>query len=248
VTMNVYHITYGPETKIVQLHFWGCNLMCRACLLKREIYDCHLTETKDRIRRQQNSKERTPERFLDPGEIMGLLGRLEVGEVIFMGAEPALDPALPQLTAVLHREFSSYNVLLTNGFHVPDLSHIDEVVFSIKAFTDKIHRDYTGASNESALQNFRKLYESGVRLRTESIFIPEYIDGPETEKIARFIAGVDNTIPHRIDAYIPTGDNPWRRPAPGEIENAAEMARNYLKNVSYLTGKENLRYEVVRIF
>jgi pyruvate formate lyase activating enzyme len=246
--MNVYHITYGPETKIVQLHFWGCNLNCRACLLKREIYDCHLTETKDRTRQSHNKVERTPEKFLDLEEVMELLGRLEVGEVILMGAEPALDPELPQLTGALHGEFSSYNVLLTNGFQIPDLTHIDEVVFSIKAFTDTIHRDYTGASNRTALQNFLTLYESGVRLRTESIFIPEYIDGPETEKIAGFIGGVDDSIPHRIDAYIPTGDNPWRRPASGEIETAAVMARKHLKDVSYLTGKEDLRYEVVRIY
>jgi hypothetical protein len=28
--MNIYHVTYGRETKIIQLHFWGCNLDCRA--------------------------------------------------------------------------------------------------------------------------------------------------------------------------------------------------------------------------
>ncbi len=177
-----------------------------------------------------------------------MLGKLEVGKVIFMGAEPALDLEMPRLAEALHRQFSSHNVLLTNGFHIPDLTHIDEVVFSIKAFTDSIHRDFTGASNETALQNFLTVYKSGVRLRTESIFIPEYIDGVETEKIAEFIGGVDKNIPHRIDAYIPTGDNPWRRPAPGEIEAAARMAGKYLKYVSYLTGKEDLRYEVVRIY
>jgi pyruvate formate lyase activating enzyme len=246
--VNVYHITYGPETKIVDLHFWGCNLSCRACLLKREIYDCHLTETKDRIRQRQSKGDAAPEKFLDMEEVMRLLRELEVGEVIFMGAEAALDPRLPQLTEALHREFSSHNVLLTNGFHIPDLTHVDEVVFSIKAFTDSLHREFTGASNKKALDNFMTYYKSGVRLRTESIFIPEYIDGPENEKIAAFIAEVDNGIPHRIDAYIPTGDNPWRRPAPGEIENAASLARKHLQNVSYLTGKEDLRYEVIRIY
>lgn len=246
--MNVYHITYGPETKIVDLHFWGCNLNCRACLLKREIYDCHLTETKDRIRRQQRRSNRAPEKFLDMDEIMRLLRELEVREVIFMGAEAALDPELPKLTEALHREFSSHNILLTNGFHIPDLTHIDEVVFSIKAFTDSIHIDFTGVSNKKALENFPAYYKAGVSLRTESIFIPDYIDATETQKIARFIAGVDKNIPHRIDAYIPTSDNPWRRPAPGEVEAAAEMARQHLENVSYLTGHEKLRYEVVRIY
>lgn len=246
--MNVYHITYGPGMKTAQLHFWGCNLNCRACLLKREIYDCHLTETKDRIRQQQSKVGQTPDKFLDMEEVIQILSKLEVSKVIFMGAEPALDPRLPQLTEALHREFSSYNVLLTNGFHIPDLSNIDEVVFSIKALTDNIHRDYTGASNKKALKNFATLYKTGIRLRTESIFIPEYIDGLETERIAEFIAGVDKSIPHRIDAYIPTGDNPWRRPAPGEIENAASLARKHLQDVSYLTGSEDLKYEIIRIY
>lgn len=246
--MNIYHITYGPAEKIVQLHFWGCNLNCRACLLKRDIYDCHLTETKDRSHQRQSKVNQTPERLLELEEVMQILVKLEVGEVIFMGAEPALDPELPRLTEALHREFSSYNILLTNGFHIPDLTHIDEVVFSIKAFTDNLHRDYTGASNKKALENFATLYKSGVRLRTENIFIPEYIDASETEKITAFIAGVDKSIPHRIDAYIPTSDNPWRSPTPQEMENAAVLAGKHLLNVSYLKGTEALRYEVVRIF
>jgi pyruvate formate lyase activating enzyme len=246
--MNIYHITYGPEPKIVQLHFWGCNLSCRACLLKREIYDCHLSETRARIHGEENKVNQVPENFLTLPEVMGLLRKLDVSQVILMGAEAALDPELPQLTEALHQEFASYNVLLTNGFKVPDLKHIDEVAFSIKAFTDAIHRDYTGVSNTRALENFVMLYQSGIKLRAESIFIPEYIDGPEIEKIARFIAELDESIPYRIDAYIPTGDNPWRRPAPGEIEAAAALARRHLANVSYLTGSTSLRYEVVRVF
>jgi len=246
--MNVYHITYGPATKIVQLHFWGCNLGCRSCLLKREIYDCHLAETKDRIFRRQNESNKTPDKFLSMEEVMQWLNKLEVGEVIFMGAEPALDPQLPILAKKLHRKFSSHNVLLTNGFQLTDLNDIDEVVFSIKAYNDTIHRDYTGVSNKKALKNFVTLYKSGIKLRTESVFIPEYIDGPEIENIARFIAGIDRSIPYRIDAYIPIGDNPWRRPTPQETENAASLARQHLTNVSYLTGNEDLKYEVVRIY
>lgn len=246
--MNIYHITYGPATKIVQLHFWGCNLRCRACLLKREIYDCHLAETKERILCGKNESNKTPDKFLDIKEVLQILNKLDISEVIFMGAEPSLDPQLPPLAKALHRKFSSYNVLLTNGFHLPALNDIDEVVFSIKAYTDTIHRDYTGTSNKKALENFVTLYNSGIRLRTESVFIPEYIDAPEIENIARFIAAVDRNIPYRIDAYIPIGDNPWRKPIPREIENAASLARRYLTDVSYLTGTEDLKYEVIRIF
>ena len=35
---------------------------------------------------------------------------------------------------------------------------------------------------------------------------------------------------------------------PEEIERAASTARKHLINVSYLTGSEGLKYEVVRIY
>ncbi len=125
--MNVHHITYSPQVGIVHLHFWGCNLNCRACLLKKELYDCHLLET------------------------------------------------------------------------------------------------------------------------AESVFIPEYIDRPEIKHISRFIARMDKSIPYRIDAYIPIGDNPWRRPTPEEMEKATSIARKHLDNVSCLTGNEGLKFEVLRV-
>jgi len=81
-----------------------------------------------------------------------------------------------------------------------------------------------------------------------SIFIPGYIDFLEIENITRFIGGVNKTIPYRIDAYIPVGDNPWRRPTPEEMEEAVSAAGRYLVNVSCLKGNEDLKFEVLRIF
>lgn len=246
--MNIYHITYAPMVKTVHLHFWGCNLNCRACLLKKEIYDCHLAETRDSIFNGTEKSPQIPKRFLDLEEVMQILRRLEVRAVILMGAEPAIDLHLPQLVEALHREFRSHNILLTNGFRLPSLKAIDEVVFSLKAYTDNLHRHYTGKSNKKAVENFVRLYQSDIKLRAESIFIPEYIDYSEIENIAKFIAKVDKSIPYRIDAYIPIGDNPWRRPAPQEMEKAASIARKYLLNVSCLTGNEDLKFEVLRVF
>jgi len=246
--MNIYHITYAPTVKTVHLHFWGCNLSCRACLLLKEIYDCHLEETKNGIFNKERKIAETPQRFLGLEEVMQILGRLEVRTIIFMGAEPVIDPKLPQLAEALHKEFESYNILLTNGFKLINLEHIDEVVFSIKAVTDSLHRHYTGRSNRKALANFVSLYKSGVKLRAESIFIPEYIDCLEIERIAQFIAEVDKNIPYRIDAYFQVGDNPWRPPTPEEMDAPVRVAKKHLLNVSYLTGSEDLKFEVLRIF
>ncbi len=246
--MNIYHITYAPTVKTVHLHFWGCNLSCRACLLLREIYDCHLEETKNGIFNKERKIAETPQRFLGLEEVMRILERLEVRTVYFMGGEAAIDRQLPQLAEALHQEFRSYNILLTNGFKFIDLEPIDEVVFSIKAVTDGLHRHFTGKSNKKALNNFVRLNQSDIRLRAESIFIPEYIDYTEIENIARFIAEVNRAIPYKIDAYIPVGDNPWRRPTPKEVEESATVAKRHLLNVSHLTGHEDLKFEVLRIF
>ncbi len=245
--MNVYHITYSPRVGIVHLHFWGCNLNCRACLLKKELYDCHLAETKTGIFNKERKNAETPERFLSLQEVMKILQGLAVRTVVLMGAEPTTDPELPQLAEAIHKEFGSYNILLTNGFILADLKDIDEVVFSIKAVTDSLHRHYTGKANKKALENFVKYHQSEVKLRAESVFIPEYIDCPEIEKISTFIACIDKSIPYRIDAYIPIGGNPWRRPNPEEMEKATSIARKHLDNVSCLTGKEEPKFEVLRV-
>lgn len=245
--MNVYHITHSPQVGIAHLHFWGCNLNCRACLLLKEIYDCHLIETKDNIFNPTKKAPQAPERFLELEEVTRILGKLEVRQVVFMGAEPTTDRQLPHLAEALHKEFGSYNILLTNGFILTDLKNMDEVVFSLKAHTNELHRHYTGKSNKKALENFIKYHQSGVKLRAESVFIPEYIDCPEIEHIARFIARIDKNIPYRIDAYIPIADNPWRRPTSEEMEKATGIARKHLANVSCLTGNEELKFEVFRV-
>ena len=229
------------------LHFWGCNLSCRGCLRYKEIYDCHLEETKWSLFDPEKTAPLAPPPFLALAEVERILSDLDVRGVIFMGQEPAIDPELPRLAELLHKKFSSHNILLTNGFRLPNLKDIDEVVFSLKAVTDSLHRHYTGKSNRKALVNFVSLYKSGIKLRAESIFIPEYIDCPEIERIAKFIAEVGKSIPYRIDAYIPAGDNPWRRPTIEELKAAVTMARRHLTEVSCLTGNEQLKYEVIRV-
>ena len=79
--MNVYHITYAPKVGTIHLHFWGCNLSCRACLLQKEIYDCHLEETRNRIFNRTSQSPQPPEHFLDLEEVMAILRKLEVRAV-----------------------------------------------------------------------------------------------------------------------------------------------------------------------
>jgi pyruvate formate lyase activating enzyme len=245
---TIYHITYAPEAKTLHLHVWGCNLMCRGCIRQKEIYDFHLRETKDTISEEREKPTEKPTRFLDVAEVNDILKKKDFWQVIFMGMEATLDPELPKLAEFLHKEFHSHNTLITNGLKLTPLDHIDEVCVSIKAYRDDIHQNYTGVSNKEILRNFIKIYSSGKKFRSESVFIPDLIDYSEVENIAKFIAGVDKSIPYRIDAYVPVANNPWRRPTPQEMESALGIARKYLLNAFCLTANGNVKSDFIRIF
>lgn len=244
---NIYHITYAPETKEVDLFFWGCNFECRGCYRKKNICSLMLEENLGVPNEEPGEYAQPPERFLSFGEVMRALETLEVKHVLAEGFEPSIDPLYPQLAEAFHRKFGTYNTLLTNAYQLPVLEHTDAVVVSIKCINDSLHLHYTGKSNKRVLENFRRLYQSGMKLVVESVYIPDYIDIDETERIARFIAGVDKNIPYIILPYIKANGNDWRRPVPEEMERAASTARRHLNNARCFRGDEKVLYNTNRI-
>lgn len=237
--MNIYHITYSPVSKTACLYFRGCNFACKGCVRRKESQDIHLKEA--------SAPPETSVRCLTLMEVMDRLNKVEIQNAVFMGGEPTIDPKLPDLAKLIHEEFGANNILLTNGFILPSLEHLDEACLSIKALDNCLHLNFTGKLNYKTLENFVKYYRSNVKLRSESILIPGYIDCEEIEKIARFIAGVDPDIPYRIDGYIPVPGTPWRCPTPKKMEKAVNVARKHLTDVSCLKGSESLQGEVVKI-
>ena len=233
--MKVYHIAYEPTWKSVDIHFWtSCNLSCRACYANFEHLDFGLLD--DPIAAiASKSRQRPPDNFLSLSEVLSLLKGLPIERAIFMGTEASLDPELPALAKLLHREFHCYNVLLSNGLKLTDNADIDEVIFGIKAFSGRLHYEYTGVSNKRILDNFASLYGSGKKLQAETVLIPNFIDGGEIERVAAFIGTVSRNIPLRVDAYFPVSGNPWRPAEKDEVNKAADLARKHLANVSCLT-------------
>jgi pyruvate-formate lyase-activating enzyme len=129
---------------------------------------------------------------------------------------------------------------------------LDQVIFSIKAITPALHRDYTGYDNGVILRNFNKIAScKSVSLQVETVFIPGYVDENEVLRIADFIASVDRFIPFRIDSYLPIQGLPWRAPKVEGIQSLTEKVKLILPNTSCLYGDEGrteLAYEVNRIF
>lgn len=247
--MKVYHIVYEPALKSVTIHIWTeCNLRCRGCYCKYEKLDFGLID--DAVSRvATKAPESPPTQFLSLDEVIELLKGLDFTRVVFIGTEPSLDPELPALTKALHEKFHSYNIILTNGVKLANMEHIDEVVFSLKAYSEGIHRDYTGKSNKKTLRNFVTVYRSGKKLQAETLLIPSYIDAKEVERTAKFVASVNKDIALRIDGYFPVNGCPWRTATAEDVAEAAKLARKHLNKVSYLTSDmERIGDKPVRTF
>ncbi|XUX00048.1 MAG: radical SAM protein [Dehalogenimonas sp.] len=239
---NIYHITHTPDTNSASLRFWGCNMNCHGCLCKEGIYDQLLKEN------VQDGHRRKPERFLDLDEVMDRLAEIKPKRIFLTGEEAAIDPNYALITKTFHQQFASENVLYTNGYHMPDIKDTDAVEVGIKAFTEELHQWYTGRSMEPIKENFVKYAKSHAKLTAASILIPGLIEIPEIERIARFIAKVDESIPYFVLPYFPAGDNKWRKTQPEEIDEAISRVGRYLKNVFGCSGvQEEILHEVQRV-
>ncbi len=251
IKTKVYHITYSRDFGICSLYFWGCNIRCRICLLKKEAFDCHLPENRLRIY-DPDYRSPQPKRFLSLKDLCERLSNLTLRTTFLMGAEPLCDAALEDILKYLRQGKRSRISLLTNGFQLPPLAPLDEVIFSIKAVSPDLHRDYTGFDNADILKNFRTINSApGIRLYAETVFIPDYVDEGEVLKIAAFIASVDRELPFRIDAYLPIPGLPWRAPSVGEIESLTEKVKEVLPRTTCFYGDQGntpLAYDIERIF
>jgi len=185
---------------------------------------------------------------MDLDDVIETLFGLEVRWVLFEGQESSLDPSMPLIAEAAHRRLGTTNVLLTNGMKMPDLRYIDKVSVGLKAFSKELHQDYTGESNKTILENFPKIFKSGVPMMAETVLIPGYIDHDEIGRVAKFIASVDPNIRYQIDAYFKAGNNPWRRPTSDEVERSVAVARKYLNNVYAYKGTEPREFGVKSIF
>jgi pyruvate-formate lyase-activating enzyme len=247
--MKIYHIVYEPSFESIIFHHWtNCNLKCKGCYCNYEKLDFGLLDNwQENLKHKV--KESPPEMFLSLGEVMTRIRDLSIKRAVFIGTEPTLDPDLPNLARGLHEEHESYNVLFTNGQRLIDLSHIDEVIFSIKAVSPYIYKEYTSGDNSKALENFKTIYRMGKKLQAEVLLVPGLIDAEEIEKVARFIASIDPYITLRIDGYFPLNGLGYRGATSADVERAAKLARRHLLNVNYLTSNmERIGDKPVRVF
>ncbi len=217
--MPFYKVTYNTNGGLDRacVYNQGCNFRCLGCSYKlRASHPAVGGELKK----------------IELGEMMGILARLKPRRVHFLGGEPTTNADLPELARYAHEELGAVTKLgHTNGSgRVPDF--IDEAAFSIKACTDRIHEQYTGAPNGKVLSNFADAYRRGIRVTASTVLIPGVVDAEEVGRVAGFVGGIDRRIRFHITAYMPVPGVPYPAPTPQELSEARAAAQEQVESVS----------------
>jgi len=113
------------------------------------------------------------------------------------------------------------------------------VKFDLKAWDDNLYRALCGVSNKPTFENFKMVGEKYFRQRIEipvltasTLLVPGYVDIEEVEKIARFIADIDQLIPYTLLAFYPQYEmNDLPRTSRKQAYECCETAKKYLKKV-----------------
>ncbi len=186
----------------------------------------------------------SPEETLDRAEQACLrhYGKLP-GKAMITGGEPTLNrDFLIALVSGLRDKGFSEIVLMSNGYELGlEDSYASELVDSglteahidIKAFSDDIHRWYTGQSNKPVLRGVELMHDTGVELLIQTVYMPGIVEANEIEQIAEFLSSIDRGIKYRINPFAPAFayERVSRRPTIEEIEYAYKLASRHLDNV-----------------
>ncbi|MHC1611566.1 MAG: radical SAM protein [Candidatus Methanospirareceae archaeon] len=227
---GVQYLTLSEIKPRVWFMLTGCNFRCKGCF---------------RPARDGGGTALTPIETLEMMEkaCLKYYGRVP-GEAMITGGEPTLDKAyLLSLVKGLRKRGVERIVLMTNGYalgvdddYVKELEDagLTEAHVDLKAFSEEIHRWYTGKSNKPVLRAIEKLSTSGIELIVQTIYIPGIVDEEEIEEIAKFLASLKKKIRYRINPFSPAFAHErvtTRMPTIEEMERAYEIASKYLTNV-----------------
>lgn len=221
----------SPRQK-VKINLAGCNFDCKACF----------AIAKHEVGRELSVKELIDLLVKSCQRIYGEIA----DDVQMTGGEPTVNT---DYLLSLIRELRGLGVskigISTNGYQL-DRSLVEElkswgvnyIKLDLKAYSDQIHKWYTGKSNASVLRAVELLCEYGLTFYVRTIFIPGVVDLDEVEKIARFLCQVDRRIAYKIYQFAPehTANRILKKsPTKEQMLRAGAIARRYLESAEAYT-------------
>ena len=202
-----YAYRKGPEYGFFNLAvFYGtCNFNCLFC------QNWHFRE---------NLKSLKP--IISAKKLAGMVNE-KVSCICFFGGDPgpqilhaietariALKNNKGRILRVCLETNGNMNKNLLKKFAKLSLESGGVIKFDLKCFDEKLNIALTGVSNKVSLKNFRILAKFHKKrkevpfLHASTLLVPGYVDEGQVEKIAKFIASLDPSIPYSLLAFYPT--------------------------------------------
>lgn len=189
-----YAIHDGPGIRVT-FFMKGCPLSCWWCHNPEGISpEPCMVEQVDRIGEKEFRKNETAGRSYDTKDILAILEKERIfinqskGGVTFSGGEPMMqfDFLLEALQAC---KDDGYNTTVdTSGYSTPGnfkkiFQYTDLFLFDIKHLDTQKHKKFTGVPNETILNNYHLIVESGTDFMVRIPIVPGFND--DSDHLAR---------------------------------------------------------------
>ena len=186
-----------PKSRAFSIGTVGCNFSCKFC----QNYDIsqYPKEHNHEVVGQELSPERIVELALENG----------CESVAYTYNEPIVFFEYTYDTAKLAHEKGLKNIYVTSGYETRkaiDLlePYIDGMNIDIKSFSDEFYKEVCGARLKPVLEAVKYAHEKGIWIEVTTLLIPGKNDSDEEIRgIAKFLAGLDTSIPWHLSAFHP---------------------------------------------
>lgn len=173
------------------------------------------------------------------------------GGLTLSGGEPLYNIAFTKEILQLAKQNELHTCLETCGFSSWEniqsiLDFVDIFLWDLKETDPKLHKEYTGVSNELILENLNKLNNAGAKIILRCPIIPGYNDRQEHFlNIANIANQLDNIMQVEIMPYHPLGKGKSQEIGEKYLLDQVtfptkEQVKKWVKSISNKTNKKVL--------
>jgi len=229
----LYH--YYPGKSILSIGSVGCNLHCKFC----QNHEIAQTSVKG-----INLRELSPDSIVnDAMRIKNNLG------IAYTYNEPLVYYEFMRDTALLSKQYGLKNVMVTNGFFMPEplermFHFIDAFSVDLKAFTEAFYKKVTLSGLKPVKDSLKSIARSGIFFEITNLIVPGLNDNPDDfTEMMKWISEElgENTVLH-LSRYFPRYKLSVPPTSSEKIKELYDIAANYLNyvyigNLTTNTGK-----------
>jgi pyruvate formate lyase activating enzyme len=218
----LYH--FLPGTLTLSLGTYGCNFKCSFC------QNYHLSH--EIPKNYQYAPLTLPE------EVVRIAEHFNVPSISYTYNEPTVFAEFVLECAEMARERNIKNILVTNGYTntepVKKFSRvIDAANVDLKSFSDSFYRKNCSGRVEPVKKAIKQYKKEGVWIEVTNLIIPGENDSTSgIDKLARWIASVDEKIPLHLSRFHPYYKMSDKNPTPLKtLEHAKKTAEKHVDHV-----------------